>query len=218
MKKDIRILWVGEIDELFNLFSKALKKLNFLYEIEIFSPKELKNGFKHIYSFIFHFAFPIENPDDIDHKLIKNYVKIIKLESQWIRNENKPRRFVIINSLHNYYEPYINLTLKAAKTPFSTRIRHGFVDIENIKKIDSKTFDNTKRFFFGKNYRSKLLEIIRKNNLIWLFRKKNQEYTIFGKIGLIMINFSFKVINSSNYKIIKKNSGSLIKSLRKKFY
>jgi len=218
MKKDIRILWVGEKDELFNLFSKALKKLNFLYEIEIFSPKELKKGFKHIDSFIFHFAFPIANPDDIDHELIKNYVKIIKLESRWIKNENKPRRFAIINSLFNYYEPYINLTLKAAKTPFSTRIRHGFIDIENIKKIDSKTFDNTKRFFFGKNNRSKLLEIIRKNNLIWLFRKKNQEYTIFGKIGLIMINFSFKVINSSNYKLIKKNYGSLIKSLRKKFY
>ena len=217
MKKDIRILWVGEKNELFYLFSEALNKLNFLHKIEIFIPKELKNGFKHIDSFIFHFAFPISNPNEIDYKLIKNYVKIIKLESKWIRNQNKPRRFVIINSLHNNYEPYINLTLKAAKTPFSTRIRHGFIDIDNIKKIDSRTFDNSKRFFFGNNYRSKLLEFIRKNNLIWLFRNKKNKYTFLGKIGLTIINFSLKVISSSNYKLIKKYCTSLLNSIRKLF-
>lgn len=217
MKKDIRILWVGEKDELFYLFSQALRKLDFLHQIEIFNPKQVIKEFKHIDSFIFHFASPISNLNDIDYKLIKNYVKIIKLESKWIRNKNKPRRFVTINSLHNHYEPYINLTLKAAKTPFSTRIRHGFIDIENIKKIDSKTFDNAKRFFFGNSNRSKLLEIIRKKNLVWIFRKKNQKYTIFGKIGLSIINLSLKIIYSKNYKLIKKYSVLFFKNVRNNF-
>ena len=48
-----------------------------------------------------------------------------------------PRRFILINAIHNRFEILANTYIEAARTPFSTRIRQGFLlrDAESIAKV-----------------------------------------------------------------------------------
>jgi hypothetical protein len=48
-----------------------------------------------------------------------------------------PRRFILINTIHNRFEILANTYIEAARTPFSTRIRQGFLlrDAETITKV-----------------------------------------------------------------------------------
>lgn len=49
--------------------------------------------------------------------------------AEWVRQESgaPPRRFVGINAIHNGFEQIFNETVAIARTPFSVRLRHGFV-------------------------------------------------------------------------------------------
>ena len=48
-----------------------------------------------------------------------------------------PRRFILINAIHTRFEILANTYIEAARTPFSTRIRQGFVlrDVESLAKV-----------------------------------------------------------------------------------
>src|SRR5262249_62379142 len=48
-----------------------------------------------------------------------------------------PRRFILINAIHNRFEILANTYVEAARTPFSTRIRQGFLlrDAESLAKV-----------------------------------------------------------------------------------
>jgi hypothetical protein len=52
---------------------------------------------------------------------------VVAAEERRAATGKAPRRLVALNAVHNEFEPLVRQKIAAAQTPFSTRIRHGFV-------------------------------------------------------------------------------------------
>jgi hypothetical protein len=59
--------------------------------------------------------------------MVDAFRALIVAEKNWVREGWQPRRFLGINAIHNQFENLFNTHVNCAKTPFSVRIRHGFL-------------------------------------------------------------------------------------------
>lgn len=55
------------------------------------------------------------------------FLEAVEKEVERIAFGDTPRRFVCVNAIHNSFEPLVSSFLSVARTPFSSRIRQGFV-------------------------------------------------------------------------------------------
>jgi hypothetical protein len=88
-------------------------------------------------AFIFDFSVSgdttvfADQPSDDDARLLQRiadlFVELVDIERELMRAGADSRRFVCINAIHNSAERLANSFLSAARTPFSSRIRQGFV-------------------------------------------------------------------------------------------
>ena len=101
--------------------------------------------------------------------------------------------------MNNRFTNLIETTIIATKTPFSSRIRHGFVN-QNIRYDYSyywkEDFDfaKAKKFIYGNKILHKLLINLRKTFLISLLRKEHNGLTFLGKFISVLIVFFGKLI------------------------
>tara|TARA_A100001388_G_C28768954_1_gene502585 strand:+ start:1530 stop:3191 length:1662 start_codon:yes stop_codon:yes gene_type:complete len=199
MPRDIRIIWAGELDELFILFSKSLSYLNFKHQVEVLKVgKSKKMILKRADNIIFNFG-DYKKFDNKEKQIIFEYNFILNSEKGRIINGKNPRRIITINGLNNRFTNLIETTIIATKTPFSSRIRHGFVN-EKIKYDHSyywkEDFDFTKakKYIYGNKILHKILINLRKTFLISLLRNEHNGLTSLGKFISIFIIFFGKKI------------------------
>ncbi|MBC8035604.1 MAG: hypothetical protein H7X89_00075 [Rhizobiales bacterium] len=55
------------------------------------------------------------------------FLAMVELERKAIAGGARPRPVVTVNAIHNRFEPLVHETLSVARSPFSSRVRHGAV-------------------------------------------------------------------------------------------
>ncbi len=149
--RDWDIAWIGGHQAMFDLFSAAWGRLGFQGRILVpdklpggvdFSPAPnaervpLEQIVESAKVFIFDIAFgdgqgPAAGNAEPRAKLFialeKILLELLDYEAERRALPAEPRRFVGINAIHNRFERILTARMAAARTPFSVRIRHGFV-------------------------------------------------------------------------------------------
>ena len=119
MNRNTTILWCGKVDEIYQLFRKALELLDFEHSVEILDLKILKVIYLlTLIVLIFNFGNIKTHSDEYKDLVIWSYRRLIKLERQNVRSGQKPRRIVVINAIHNRFSSIVDATIFSAKTPF----------------------------------------------------------------------------------------------------
>jgi hypothetical protein len=137
--------WIGEDLELFELFRKAWAALGF--HSPIFIPRELEKCLvtgpssavsigdaaeilKTANVLLFDFARPKASDmlDDGAANFVENsFIQAVEIERRRAADAQAARPFVCANAIDNRYEQMVLGLLAAVHTPFSTRVRYGFV-------------------------------------------------------------------------------------------
>lgn len=128
-KRDTWIGWIGETDALFDVFTKALQHLGFEHPVQaIAASADTTEALDTPEIFIVNFGVPDLVTGDQERALRAKFWDLLVCEEQRKSRALDPRRIIAINAIHNRFEPLVSETIVVAKTPFSTRLRQGFVD------------------------------------------------------------------------------------------
>jgi len=164
--RDIRVGWYGSNLELLKMFAAAQRAIGYAGEI-LFDAEATSLGLvrapfvtfmerskvvRKADIFVFDFWSPANNHAHTAFKamghsapLLMDFRHIIAgfraaIAEERIRQQTPdavPRRFILINAIHTRFEILANTYIEAARTPFSTRIRQGFVlrEAESLAKV-----------------------------------------------------------------------------------
>jgi hypothetical protein len=165
--RDISVGWYGGNLELLKMFTAAQQALGYMGEIlldvEATGPGGARVPFvtsmaraevvRRADIFVFDFWSPATEQAQAAFKAIRHYTASALMQIRHIiygfraavaeerlrqhTPEAVPRRFILINAIHNRFEILANTYIEAARTPFSTRIRQGFLlrEKESIAKV-----------------------------------------------------------------------------------
>ncbi len=133
----VRLAWIGQGENLLSLFAELWHDLGrepllvcddraaeFGQSsdlVRISSPEEIAETADAIV-----FAYDPSNQTAASGTMA-SFVKLVLAEQARIAAGEDPRRFVGVNAIHTRFERLFAEFVGATKTPFSTRIRHGFV-------------------------------------------------------------------------------------------
>ncbi len=149
----IRLGWVGRNPQLFQLFAALWPEINPGGQLVVFEPLQEKFGRRlqegihtselaelesKVDAVVFDYMVDDltvvpEEKDELLAEIISAFVKLAESEQLRLSAGKSPRRFVAVNAIHNAFEQITNAYLHTARTPFSSRIRHGFV----VKQSDT---------------------------------------------------------------------------------
>lgn len=156
--RDWQVGWVGAPGLMFSLFAEGWRNLNFSkpimldrslgkgipesQSIRLCSITEIANNAN---AFVLDFSYGDGLPLDafspkslkLNIAIINAFQALVAAEEGW-GGQRAPRRFVGINAVHNQFERVFAARVNCAKTPFSVRIRHGFLfkaDVEDPCEI-----------------------------------------------------------------------------------
>lgn len=144
--------WVGSSPELFKMFSAVLRKIDAQSRLVVFEPSPDGDGHglsgDHVRSldeldaavdaviFDYNAAAAVGKPSQeraVLEGIQAAFFEMVELERRRLDRQELPRRFVVVNAIHNSFESITNQLLHTARTPFSSRIRQGFV----VKEADA---------------------------------------------------------------------------------
>lgn len=123
------IVWVGQTGKLFDMFSASWKQLGFTGAVRAGdSGPDFEAAAERATAYVLNFGLPsLLEPGDEQDSILRAFLALITLERRRVRSGLSPRRFVCINTIHNRFEDTILRWIGAGRTPFSTRMRHGFL-------------------------------------------------------------------------------------------
>jgi hypothetical protein len=156
--RDWNIAWFGRSRDTLNRFTRAWQELGFtghlLIDQEI-APFLMERAFDPVVTrdragilaeadaFIFDFGLAdIAATDNemsahrIEIKLVQSFAALMKAEEERTQSGNAPRRIVTLNTIHNRFERMVVSCIAAAATPFSTRIRQGYIRPRTNEMLD----------------------------------------------------------------------------------
>jgi hypothetical protein len=153
--------WVGSNPELHRMFSTIWKKIDDQARLVAFEPQSELYGLKlsgaHAdslqqlsdqvdavivdYNSVASGLDPMKS-EKLLHEIQLAFTALVELEQSRLNQACAPRRFVVVNAIHNAFESLTNELLHTARTPFSSRIRQGFVVKQ--KEIQKAWFDKMK--------------------------------------------------------------------------
>jgi hypothetical protein len=138
--------WVGSNPELFRMFSTIWKRIDPQAKLVAFEPQSDLYGRKligdhaeslaelnsQVDALIFDYnSFAAGTDEGHAEKCLEGirgaFLALVELEQEHLSAGRLPRRFVVVNAIHNSFESITNHLLHTARTPFSSRIRQGFV-------------------------------------------------------------------------------------------
>jgi hypothetical protein len=171
--RGIKIGWIGANPDMFRLFAELWKKMEFGGEImvaaeiadQICAAKaadvkvlDFDRLAAEADGFVFDFAVaggtlmpadsdPLaEEKKRIIAKFKPMFLHFVRVEQQRLVRGEVPRRVVCVNTVHNDFERLVGSLVGVARTPFSSRIRQGFVKAPDWKhRIWYKIFHRKRR-------------------------------------------------------------------------
>ncbi|MDX1930629.1 MAG: hypothetical protein SFV81_29170 [Pirellulaceae bacterium] len=138
----VRLGWVGSNPELFKMFAALWPDINPGGTILAYEPTEgqqlptsnktsdLEEFANSVDAFVFDYKATPESASAVEKQSLLAeiryaFIKLAQMEQALAAPI--PRRFVVVNAIHNAFEQIANAYLHTARTPFSSRIRQGFV-------------------------------------------------------------------------------------------
>jgi hypothetical protein len=142
----LRVGWVGSNPELHSMFAAFRDSIGYAGSIIVFEPgadmlgrklkglhaESLRELSDRVDTLIFDYnAFAAGSGEEHTDRLLAEiraaFVTAVALETERLQSGRAARRFVAVNAFHNAFEQPTTNLLNTAKTPFSARIRQGFV-------------------------------------------------------------------------------------------
>lgn len=145
-----QVAWLGVPGSTFSLFVKGWRNLGFAGPIMVHhtlagqlpemnsadvQPCSFGDMVDQAQVFIFDFSRGdgtlFKNTQVRDQIVIRSMIEafrtLVAAEAERSGNGGEPRRFLGLNAIHNQFERLFSAHVNCAKTPFSVRIRHGFL-------------------------------------------------------------------------------------------
>jgi hypothetical protein len=126
--RDTRLAWIGMQGELLSLFQYCWSTHGFSNPIDaIENPKLEATRLQSAETIVISFGAPnlcgtVEEP-----LVVQAFWVAIQQERARMVSGLAPRRIVAVNAIHNRFESLVLSTVSCARTPFLTRMRHGYV-------------------------------------------------------------------------------------------
>jgi hypothetical protein len=152
------VAWFGRSRDTLNRFARAWQELGFTGHLlldQATAPLLIERAFAPILTrdrtgiladadaFIFDFGLADNaasangtSPNRIEIELVQSFSALMKAEEKRTESGNAPRRIVTLNTIHNRFESMILAHIGAAATPFSTRIRQGYIRLRTNELPD----------------------------------------------------------------------------------
>jgi hypothetical protein len=132
------VLWLGQRGRLFELFRRCWSEIGFVGQIIVDKDSDAKlEKFDGVSAFIFNFGSPDLLVGEEGAFVKERFLDAAIGEVRYQNSDGVPRRFVGVNAIHNRFEGLIVGNIGCAKTPFSTRLRHGFLLPEVRAKLNA---------------------------------------------------------------------------------
>src|ERR1700733_2740396 len=128
-------LWSRPLDRLFELFCKCRQELGFPRAVLVYNDGGILNP--EVSSFVFNFGVPVIASGSEADDLVVKFWELLAHEARHQKMGRSPRRFIGVNTVHNRFERLMLQTVGCARTPFSTRLRHGYALSEALSPAPS---------------------------------------------------------------------------------
>jgi len=126
--RDTKLAWLGMAGELFDLFQRCWETHGFTAAIDLIEcPNRQATAMHAAQGFVMNFGVPETCAGKQQHQVLRSYWALVELECQRMDLGLTPRRVVTVNAIHNRFESLVLGMVNCTKTPFSTRLRHGYV-------------------------------------------------------------------------------------------
>ncbi|WP_156453293.1 hypothetical protein [Polycladidibacter hongkongensis] len=136
----VKIGWIGPQDTLFNYTQALLVTNNTCVEFVPLTLQNFHNCEEQIGCFVFNFGCEsLVAGQEKDH-VLACFDMALAAEKQRHISGQIARRLICANAVHNQFEQVVLQNVNCAKTPFSARLRHGYVQRrEHINKLEHLT-------------------------------------------------------------------------------
>lgn len=125
------VLWVGPVDIVSKLFKTAVDRLGIDVRVEAFDPENTDLIYK-ADAYIFNFGCEALISGEVERDVIACFGRA--LVADW--GSDKDRRFVGINAINNRFEYIFSYFVGCGRTPYSSRLRHGYLLKDSIIRLD----------------------------------------------------------------------------------
>lgn len=126
---NFNVVWIGEDNGLATQFKSFWHEAGFTGSC--FTPQtdeELIQALDKADAIIVNFGVPDLVTDDKEIAILKSFqIAVTHEQNRLERDQGSYRRIVGVNCIHNKFEAIIKYYVGCARTPFSTRLRHGFL-------------------------------------------------------------------------------------------
>jgi hypothetical protein len=132
------VLWLGQGGRLFELFRRCWSELGFTGQVIIDQNSDAKlETFGPVSAFVFNFGSPTLLGGEASDLVTERFLDVATDEVRHQTSVGPPRRIVGVNAIHNRFEGLMLGNIGCARTPFSTRLRHGFLLPEVRAKLNA---------------------------------------------------------------------------------
>lgn len=126
--RSTRLLWLGAKGPLLEMFADAWTGMGFGEPVTVRTSATVRpSDLARADAFVVNFGVPRALEGDAVIELAASFQAVVAAESERSAAEMAPRRIVCVNAIHNRFEGVAVSKLTAARTPFSTRLRQGFL-------------------------------------------------------------------------------------------
>lgn len=126
--RSTRLLWLGAQGPLLEMFADGWTGMGFAHRVVHRTPVTVGSGdYLRADAFIMNFGDPGRESVNDPEALKDLFLDLVAAEREHLGNRGRPRRIICVNAIHNRFETLAISKLTAAWTPFSTRLRHGFL-------------------------------------------------------------------------------------------
>ncbi|WKL21839.1 hypothetical protein QYR00_14950 [Agrobacterium tumefaciens] len=138
--RETRVVWIGLQDQVLTLFSRCWDKLGFSNRVTVWQAgSESSATLTQADAFVINFGLPDKAEGEDLTSVLNGFFAAIGAEHKHLAEKKEPRRFIGVNAVHNRFESLMQRFIGCGRTPFSARLRHGYLLQSIFKEVDDWT-------------------------------------------------------------------------------
>ncbi|MGV2019619.1 hypothetical protein [Agrobacterium sp. 22-223-1] len=123
--RNTNLVWLGPKDRIYDLFTSCWRHLGFLTDVSHWQDDGEAIG--QADTFIINFGLPKKVEGDAAAALMEQFYTVVTNERDHLEGNKEPRRIIGVNAIHNSFESLMQRFVGCSRTPFSARLRHGYL-------------------------------------------------------------------------------------------
>lgn len=123
--RNTNVVWLGPKDRIYDLFINCWRTLGFHTDVR-FWQNDI-DVIDRADTFIINFGLPRKVEGDASSALMEQFYTVVTNERDHLAANKEPRRIIGVNAIHNRFESLMQRFVGCSRTPFSARLRHGYL-------------------------------------------------------------------------------------------